>query len=182
MNPQLFHLYHKQAKFDLCYTAEGENITECTTAPSDTFVYIAFYAVPGTTIGAIIEFRLSFSGTDVSGTATSLSFDFGSNQQTVPVSGTLIDNTMTLFIHSDNGVVPDLVDCIPQPAPHCATCRYTGDHVVQDWEIVGTVNQNHSTYNAEYSRKIVYTSLVAGANCERSTVVDEVEENGALSY
>lgn len=182
VGPELFHLYYNQSQFDFCYTAEGDNITECNNVSSDTFAYLAFHAVPGTTIGAAIEFRLSFRGTEVAGTATSISFDFGSNQQTVPVTGTLIGNTMTLFIHADNGITPELVNCVPQPAPHCSTCQYTGDHVVQDWEITGTVNDDHSTYVAEYTRKFTYTSLDVESNCNTTTVVEESEENGALSY
>ncbi len=182
VNPLLNHLYFKQQQFNFCYKADETNITECENVPVDTFVYYAFHAVPGTTIGATIELRLRFNGTDITGTATSQSFDFGSNEPTVPVSGTLSGNTMTLFIHTDNGVVPDLVDCIPQPAPNCATCRYTGDHVVQDWVITGTVNDDHSTYIAEYNRKYIYTSLLASSECSTRTVVDEVEEDGLLSY
>lgn len=182
VSPQLFHLYHKEPKIDLCYSVDGENVGKCGDLPGDTSVYIAFHAVPGTTIGAAIEFRLHFRDSEVTGTATSISFDYGSGQQTVPVNGTLVDNTMTLLIHTDNGVVPDWVDCVPQPAPHCATCRYTGDHVVQDWEITGAVNNDHSTYSAEYTRKFIYTSVVVGSDCKSSTVSDEATETGALGY
>ncbi|MBL7697902.1 MAG: hypothetical protein JNK79_07075 [Chitinophagaceae bacterium] len=182
VGPRLFHLYNNQSQLDFCYTANGDNITECNNVPSDTFLYQAFHAVPGTTIGAAIEFRLTFKGSEVSGTARSISFDFGSGEQIVPVNGSLVGNTMTLFIHADNNITPQLLDCVPQPAPHCSTCRYTGDHVVQDWEITGTVNENHSTYNAEYTRKYTYTSVVVNKDCTTSTVIDEAEENGALSY
>jgi hypothetical protein len=181
VSPRLAHMYYKQ-QYDLCVTVENAAVNDCGTMSGDTSVYYGFHAVPGTSIGAPIEFRLQFSGSRVVGTATSTSFDYGSGEQTVPVTGTLDGNVMTLLIHADNGIIPEMVDCIPQPAPQCATCRYTGDHVVQDWEIVGIVNDDHSLYSAEYTRKFTFTSLVMNNDCSTKTVVDEVEENGALSY
>lgn len=180
VTPQLYHMYYNQQQIDLCYTVDGSNVTDCNAPSLDTFTYVGYFALPGTTIGAAIKFRLSFQDEQVSGYATSIAFDYGSGEQTVPVTGTLDGNNMRLQMHIDNGITPALVDCVPDAG--CSSCRYTGDHVIQDWDIVGTVNENHSTYSAEYTRKYVFTSLNVSADCTTSTVVEEAEENGLLAY
>ena len=182
VTPQLFHLYYNQPSYDLCYTADGNNIADCDAPSVDSFTYQAYFAIPGTSTGGPIEFNLHFSGRNITGTGTSTAFDFGSGVQTVPVTGTIDGSSMQLLIHVDNGIAPALIDCIPQTAPLCESCAYTGDNVVQDWVITGTVNDDHSSYNADFTRKFTYTSLVVQGDCSTTTVVEQDEENGVLAY
>jgi hypothetical protein len=59
---------------------------------------------------------------------------------------------------------------------------YTGDNVFHDWVITGTVNDDHSSYNADFLRNVTYTSLMVQSDCSTKIVVEQAEESGVLAY
>jgi hypothetical protein len=147
----------------------------------DTFNYTARYSVPGTIVNNTIKLNLHFENGVISGRGLITNYPLWGI-----VTGSFSGTDMTLNFIYDNGVTPTC-NFIPQPPPACPSCvlqQFIGGSygIKENWVIIGSTDNTHSTFNAKYVRNLTFTQLIGNADCSYTTNIQRPVENGIFNY